>query len=138
MVYHTQPFYRHQIHEIPKPRVDITEYQLYSGKCQQCQKVSRARLPEGTPQGIMGPNLLSYTAVLAGQYHLSVRKIQSLLKEQLGTTFSVGAISEAQTKVASMLTPLHQAVRDSIQKAPLVHIDETSHPRNDESSLRWC
>nr|WP_264302910.1 hypothetical protein [Vibrio navarrensis] len=62
--------------------------------------MNRARLPEGTPQGIMGPNLLSYTAVLAGQYHLSVRKIHSLLKEQLGTTFSIGAISEAQTKVA--------------------------------------
>ncbi|MDT9694347.1 transposase, partial [Streptomyces sp. P9(2023)] len=69
---------------------------------------------------------------------LSVRKIQSLLKEQLGTTFSIGAISEAQTKVASMLTPLHQAIRAGIQKAPMVHIDETSHPRNDESRLRWC
>lgn len=37
-----------------------------------------------------------------------------------------------------MLTPLHQAIRDGIQKAPLIHIDETSHPRNDESNLRWC
>ncbi len=86
----------------------------------------------------MGPNLLSYIALLAGQYHLSVRKTRSLLKEQLGTTFSVGAISEAQTKVASMLTPLHQAIRDAIQQSPLVHVDETSHPRNDEESLRWC
>lgn len=38
--------------------------------------------------------------------HLSARKIQSLLKEQLGTTFSIRAISEAQNKVTSMLTPL--------------------------------
>ncbi|MGY5380209.1 hypothetical protein [Vibrio metschnikovii] len=75
MVYHKKPFYRHQIHEIPNPRVDITEYQLYSEQCQHCREVSRARLPEGAPQGIMGLNLLSYTAVLAGQYHLSVRKI---------------------------------------------------------------
>ncbi|MET1281346.1 MULTISPECIES: IS66 family transposase [Vibrio] len=83
----------------------------------------------------MGPNLLSYIGVLAGQYHLSVRKIRSLLKEQLGTTFSVGTINEAQTKVASMLTPLHHAIRDSIQTAPLVHVDETSHPRNGEESF---
>ncbi len=69
---------------------------------------------------------------------LSIRKIRSLLKEQLGTTFSVGVISEAQTKVASMLTPLHHAIRDSIQSAPLVHVDETSHPRNGEESLLWC
>ena len=81
---------------------------------------------------------MSYIGVLAGQYHLSVRKIQTLLKEQLGTTFSVGAISEAQTKVASMLTPLHQAIKQALKKAPLVHADETSHHRNDETSLRWC
>ena len=31
-----------------------------------------------------------------GKYHLSVRKIQSLLRDQYGMTFSVGAISEAQ------------------------------------------
>jgi hypothetical protein len=52
-------------------------------------------------------------------------KIQSLLKEQLDTTFSVGAISEAQTKVASMLTPLHQAIKQALKKAPLIHADES-------------
>ena len=121
-----------------KPTIDITEYRLYSGQCQHCNELVRAEKPDNIPQGIMGPNLLSYIAVLAGQYHLSIRKIRSLLKEQFGTTFSIGAISEAQTKVASMLTPLHHAIRDSIQTAPLVHVDETSHPRNDEESLRWC
>ncbi len=69
------------------------------------------------------PNLLSHIALLAGQYHLSVHKIRSLLKEQFGTTFSIGAISEAQTRVASMLTPLHQAIKSNIQTAPLVHVD---------------
>ncbi|MGR5261095.1 IS66 family transposase [Vibrio astriarenae] len=135
---HNNPFYRHQVHEIPKPMVDITEYRLFSGQCRHCNEIVRAKKPNNVSQGIMGPNLLSYIAVLAGQYHLSIRKIRSLLKEQLGTTFSIGAISEAQTKVASMLTPLHQAIRDSIQTAPLVHVDETSHPRNGEEGLRWC
>ncbi|WP_338419013.1 IS66 family transposase [Vibrio zhugei] len=135
---HDTPFYRHQVHEISKPTIDITEYRLYSGQCQHCNELLRAKKPDHVSQGIMGPNLLSYIAVLAGQYHLSIRKTRSLLKEQFGTTFSIGAISEAQTKVASMLTPLHQAIRDSIQTAPLVHVDETSHPRNDEEGLRWC
>ncbi|WP_238925537.1 hypothetical protein, partial [Vibrio sp. S11_S32] len=42
-------------------------------------------------------------------------------KEQLGTTFSIGTISEAQTKVASMLTVTHQAVKLALQKSPLIH-----------------
>lgn len=133
-----KPFYRHQVHEIPKPTMDIIEYRLFSGKCSQCGETVRARKPSDIPQGIMGPNLLSHIAILAGQYHLSVRKIRSLLKEQFGTTFSIGAISEAQTRVASMLTPLHQAIKSNIQTAPLVHVDETSHSRNSEERLRWC
>ena len=132
------PYYRHQVHEIPKPTVDITEYRLFAGQCQYCQQKVKAAKPEEVSQGIIGPNLLSYIAILAGQYHLSVRKIRALLKEQLGTTFSIGAISEAQTKVASMLTPLHQAIKIALQKAPLIHVDETSHHRNDENRLRWC
>ena len=98
----------------------------------------KAQKPDNVSQSIIGPNLLSYIGVLAGQYHSSVWKIQSLLKEQIGTTFSVGAIIEAQTKVASMLTPLHQAVKHALKKTPLIHTDETSHHRNDEQSLRWC
>ncbi|WP_331432431.1 IS66 family transposase [Photobacterium profundum] len=133
-----KPSYRHQVHEIPEPIVNITEYQVFHGRCQNCQTSVKGKRPQDTPQGIMGPNLMSYIALLAGQFHLSVRKIQELLKLQLGTSFSTGAISEAQGKVSSMLTPLHQAVRDAIQKAPMVHIDETSHIRNGESSLRWC
>jgi transposase len=135
---HGGPYYRHQVFDIPKPTVDITEYRLFSGQCRHCKETVKAQKPDNASQGIIGPNLLSYIGVLAGQYHLSVRKIQSLLKEQLGTTFSVGAISEAQTKVASMLTPLHQAIKHALKKAPLVHADETSHHRNDEQSLRWC
>jgi hypothetical protein len=133
-----KPFYRHQVHEIPPPHIDITEYRLYSGKCTQCGEAVKAHKPSDIPQGIMGPNLMSHIAILAGQYHLSVRKIRSLLQEQFGTTFSVGAISEAQSRIASMLTPLHQAIKTNIQSAPLVHVDETSHSRNDEARLRWC
>ena len=118
--------------------MDITEYRLFAGQCQHCQQRVKATKPEGISQGIIGPNLLSYIAVLSGQYHLSVRKIRALLKEQLGTTFSIGTISEAQTKVASMLTPLHQAIKVALQKAPLLHVDETSHHRNDENGVRWC
>lgn len=37
-----------------------------------------SKLNDTVPQGIMGPNLLSYIAVLAGQYDLSISKISSL------------------------------------------------------------
>ncbi|EOG5907312.1 hypothetical protein ACLF2M_003927 [Vibrio vulnificus] len=52
-----KPFYRHQVHEIPPPRKDLTEYRLYSGKCTQCGEAVKAQKPSDIPQGIAGPNL---------------------------------------------------------------------------------
>ncbi|EOB2876494.1 hypothetical protein [Vibrio cholerae] len=38
-----KPFYRHQVHEIPPPRIVLTEYRLYSGKCTQCGEAVKAQ-----------------------------------------------------------------------------------------------
>lgn len=85
----------------------------------------------------MGPRLLSYISVLSGQYHMSIRKIQRLLKDQYGIHFSIGAISEAQGRVSAMLTPIHQALKLHIHNAAVIHADETSHQRNGEAATRW-
>ncbi|EDP99000.1 transposase, partial [Shewanella benthica KT99] len=42
----SSPSYRHQVFELPKPTLDITEYQLFHGRCQQCNTVSKGALPE--------------------------------------------------------------------------------------------
>ena len=132
-----KPTHRHQVFEIPEPQFELTEYQIFHGRCQCCGTSSKGQLPESAPQGQMGSNLLSLIAMLTGQCHLSVRKIQSLLKEQYGLSFSTGTISEAQGKVSAMLTPTHQALRLHVQKALRVHADETTHYRNGEEATRW-
>ncbi|MDW2266944.1 MULTISPECIES: hypothetical protein [Vibrio] len=40
MFVHNNPFYRHQVHEIPKPTVNISEYRLFSGQCRHCHEVT--------------------------------------------------------------------------------------------------
>ena len=85
----------------------------------------------------MGQNLLSYISVLTGQYHLSIRKVQSLLTSQFGATFSTGAISEAQGRVSNMLTPIHQALHSAIKCSPIVNVGETSHHRNTLEQTQW-
>ncbi len=32
---------------------------------------------------------------------------------------------------------MHQAIKQALKKVPLIHADETSHHRNDETSLCW-
>ena len=53
--------------------------------------MSKGALPEEALDGQMGPQLLSYMAVLRASYHLSVRKIQRLLQDQYETNLITGS-----------------------------------------------
>ncbi|WP_340619177.1 IS66 family transposase, partial [Xenorhabdus entomophaga] len=93
--------------------------------------------PDEAPAGQLGPRLMSQMAVLSGQYHLSISKIQRLIRETYGIHFSTGLISEAQGRISSMLTPLHQALGHYVRQSAVIHIDETPHQRNGEAATRW-
>ncbi|WP_369293064.1 IS66 family transposase zinc-finger binding domain-containing protein [Motilimonas sp. 1_MG-2023] len=53
---HPQPYYRHQVFEIPPRHYTITEYQLFAGACTNCGEKVKTTLPDTAPSGQMGPN----------------------------------------------------------------------------------
>jgi len=64
-------------------------------------------------------------------------KVRNLLTQMLGVDFSLGAISQAQGKVAAGLAAPVREVRDSLQTAPVVHMDETNYPHEGTTSSQW-
>ncbi len=133
-----EPALRHQVFDLPEVRYQVTEYQLYSGCCRACGQRTTARLPEWVPRGQMGPGLISWIGVLAGQFHLSVRKIQSFFREQWQLHVSVGAISQAQGKMNDWLGPVYRQIGEHVRSADIAHADETTHYRHTERRWLWC
>ena len=133
----SSPYRRHQIFDIPAQAYSVDEHQLYRGTCEQCGDKHQAQLPETLTSGQMGPNVLAFVAVQAGQFHQSITKIQQQLEQNFGLRFSRGAISEAQCRVSAMLTPAYHAIKQEILTAPIVHADETSYKRGDENRWLW-
>ena len=131
------PYRRHQVFEVPAPRIEVTEHRLYRARCRCCGTTALAGLPAQVPSGQMGPRLLAWTGVLAGRYHLSIRQIQALLAEHWGVHFSLGALSAAQGRVATMLTRTQQAMTAQVRAATRVHVDETSHQRCGDARWTW-
>lgn len=129
------PYYRHQVFDIPPPPITVTEYQWTGGYCDRCNKRHNAVTPDAMPSTQMGAGLLSLIALWSGNYHQSVGQIQDQLKEVYGLPFSRGAISEAMGKVNPMLTLSSQKIHEQIKAEPIIHADETRHPR--EGELRW-
>ena len=40
------PSFRHQVFELPKLPLEITEYQVFHGHCQHCDALSKGELPD--------------------------------------------------------------------------------------------
>ncbi|MFT6897689.1 MAG: transposase [Paraglaciecola sp.] len=70
------PYRRHQIFDIPAQAYSVDEHQLYRGTCEECGDKHQAGLPQTLTSGQMGPNVLAFVAVQAGQFHQSISEIQ--------------------------------------------------------------
>lgn len=130
---------RHQVFDLP-PTVqpEVQEYRLFSGRCAQCGRIHRAALPPGVPSGQIGPRALAFIGVLGTHYHLTQFKIRDLLARMMGVDFSVGAISQAQGKLAQALkAPVAQAAA-TLSSASVIHVDETRFPREGSANWVWA
>ena len=65
---------RHQVWDLKDFASFVTEYQLHALDCA-CGARTRAALPDGVPQGQIGPKLIALIALLTGKYRLSKRAI---------------------------------------------------------------
>ena len=132
-----QPHCRHQLWDILPIHMDVTEHQFYKGICQGCGQSHFSQWPDWLPRGQMDPGLISWIGMLSGQYHLSIWLIQSLLLEMCQTTFSTGAISNAQGKLTDWMETPYQQVGDYVRQQNVAHADETRHSHKHSHHAYW-
>ena len=58
---------RHQVFDLPKVSLEITEYQIFHGHCQYCNATYKGELPETSSKGQIGSRLMGHIAILAGK-----------------------------------------------------------------------
>lgn len=133
----TKPHYRHQIWDIPPMKMTVEEHRFYRGTCSCCGQSHDSVWPDWLPTGQMGAGLIGWVGMLSGQYHLSMRQIQSLLQEMCQSTFSTGAISKAQGKLAAWMEQPYQQVGAYIRQQDVAHADETRHTHKHCRSPYW-
>ena len=92
----------------------MDEHQLYGGICEPCGDKHQSGLPDTLSSGQIGPNVLAFVVVQAGQFHLSISKIQQQLEQNIGLRFSRGAISVTQGRDRAMLTPAYHAIKQEL------------------------
>lgn len=86
---------------------------------------------------LVGPNLAAVIAMLSLRMRLSRARIRELLHELFGVTLSVGVIDQTVREAGRACAPLEKALVGEIQKAALVHADETGWPEAGDLLWLW-
>jgi transposase len=115
-----------QVHELPPLRLQVIEHQAQIKCCEQCEWLSRGEFPVDVNSpvqygsGVRG--LMVY--LMDGQLLPSARSCE-VLSELLGCEVSEGTLYNARTQCFEQLAPVEAQIKESIQKAAVVHFDET-------------
>ena len=122
-----EPVLRHQVFDLPEVRYTVTEYQQYAGHCTECGQRHVGVLPDWVPRGQMGAGLISEIGLLNGQYRMSLRQVQTYLRDRWQLSFSLGAISQSQGQLTEWLEPLYAQIGAAVRQSAVAHADETTH-----------
>jgi transposase len=128
---------RHQVFELPQIKPIVTEYLRWRGVCADCGRKHHAPLPVGVPSGQLGAKALALVGTLASEFHLTQRKVQSVLEHIMGMRFSLGTISQAHGLVAQGLAQPVRQLQIQLQQAPVCHADETRHQSHAHALWTW-
>ena len=128
---------RTQTIEIPEIKPVVTEYQTYQGVCKGCGKVHTGTPPETLPPGMLGIRLMAMMALFSGTYHLSKRKIQSILKDIFNVALCLGTIANNENRVSEAIEPAYTEAHEFVKSQPVVHADETSHQQAGHRGWLW-
>ena len=127
-----------QVELVEKPFF-VTEYEQVCYWCVQCQCYHEAKAPlEVRKAGLFGPNLISLTAYLKSQCHMSYRTIQCFFTEAIGLKVSIGFLVKQVCKASAALETSYNHLVDQLPKIKHLHLDETGANENGKSRWVWC
>lgn len=127
---------RRQVHDLPEPKLEVTEHQAEVKTCP-CGCLNRAAFPPEAAAPVQyGPRVRSI-AVYLGEYQLlPFDRLAEIMREIFACeSFSEGTIANFKADCSRRLEPVEAAIRDLAGAAPVAGFDETGVRAT--GSLHW-
>jgi transposase len=129
-----EPYYIHQVIELPEIKATVSHVCLYRGRCRVCGKTVKAHIPHELRTGF-GPRLCALVAELAAVHGNSRRAVQDFLLSVIGIPVSQGAVQNILDRVSLAIAPHYEAIGEAVRSAPVNHVDETTWKQR--KALHW-
>jgi len=120
---------RHQVTELPRRAVKVTEHQAMACTCRRCGQITRQRIPEELTRSVLGARLSAAIASVSARVHGSRRAVEELLEEVLGAPLALGTVMAREREITQALSEPYRQAKQMIQKASAKNVDETGWKR---------
>jgi len=120
---------RHQVTELPRRAVRVTEHQSYACRCGRCGLITRQGIPEELTRSVLGDRLSAAMAFVSSRVHGSRRAVEELLEEVLGAPLALGTVMAREREVSQALSEPYRQAKEAIGKASAKNVDETGWKR---------
>jgi transposase len=121
--------HRHQVMELPRRAVKVTEHRSVECRCRRCGGLTREPIPSAVLGSVCGPRLGAAVCFVSARVHGSRRAAGELLADVLGAPLSLGTIIARETEMTGALNEPYRDARAAIRQAPAKNVDETGWKR---------
>ena len=126
------------VEEIPDPQPpETTQYNRHYYECDCCGAKTVASHPDCPNEGQFGVNVIAQAAVSRYEYRLPYRKIADRFEQLHGLELSGASAWHATERAARAGRSEYERIRQQIQTADVVNVDETGIKRDGEQAWIW-
>lgn len=125
-----------QVFDIPEPKLEVIEYQIYKGACPTCGKMQKGTAPEGVNAPVQyGHRVKAYAVLLNVHFKLPFKKIQLLFGDLFGYCINESTVFSASQQCYEKLEETEETIKSKIAESNVAHADETGV--RVEGKLHW-
>jgi len=128
---------RHQVEELPRLAVTVTEHQCPRVRCPGCGERRRAQLPGEIAASAFGPRFHAAVAVLSVRNRVSRRDVVECCEQLFGARISSGTVDAILARVADALQQPDADLLDRVRAAKALNIDETGWRTAGQRRALW-
>jgi transposase len=116
---------RHQVEELPRLAVTVTEHQCPRMRCPACGRRRRASLPADVAASAFGPRFHAAVAVLSVRNRVSRRDVVECCEQLFGARISSGTVDAILERVADALVEPDADLLQRVRASKTLNMDET-------------
>ena len=117
---------RRQVYDIPPVNIEVSEHRSEIKCCPHCEKENRGVFPvEVSHCTQYGSNLKEFAVYLTQYQLLPLGRTAQLIEDITGHKLSTATLVSINEQCSAQLSGFIETLKDKLQKAPVIHSDET-------------